>query len=61
MTGVQTCALPIFDSFLIPDKIFPKIDLLMYTLRGRQMKCYCEIIVVTLTLLIDVENKHIRT
>ena len=50
-----------FDSFLISDKIFPKIDLLMYTLRGRQMKYCCEIIVVTLTLLTGVENKHMRT
>ena len=50
-----------FDSFLIPDKIFSKTNLLMYSLRGRQMKYCCEIIVVTLTLLTGVENKHIRT
>ena len=50
-----------FDSFLIPDKIFPKMDLLMYTLKGRQMKCCYEIIVIILTLFIDIENKHMRT
>ena len=33
----------------------------MYTLKGRQMKCCYEIIVIILTLFIDIENKHMRT